>query len=181
MLRCERLTVEASQRIRPGALKRRRPRGDYAERTAALCAEPVLPPGIRDERDEAVFEGLDGRMGEFVASVHSLRPDLHGRTWLVEVFYPGGQAAPKISFAAKNALMTQGLSVSDRVPVLAAVDVAVITRLEPDEAYPAACLRWATTGGLRPEDVLLAVITRDRRSTLLQAGLCDNGRWTWLP
>jgi hypothetical protein len=70
--------------------------------------------------------------------------------------------------------------VSDRVPLLSAEDVNVLTRMHPDAAYPAACQRYAATGALGPGEALLAIVRRDPRETVLHAGLCVDGGWAWL-
>ena len=108
------------------------------------------------------------------------RPDLDARTWLVEAHYPSASVASKISFATKNALVELGLSVSDRMATLAAGDVDVIVRMSPEDAYPAACRRYFASGSLGADDALLSVILRDTQATILHAGLCEQGQWTWL-
>ncbi len=52
--------------------------------------------------------------------------------------------------------------------------------MKPDEAYPLACRRYFAEGSLGPNDALLGILTRDRRETILHAGLCDRGTWSWL-
>lgn len=178
-MECERMSVEAAARLRPGLVTPERPRGDYMERSVVLCTQRVLRAGLRSDRDEAVLSDLDVRADELAAAA-ATRPDLADRTWLVETFYPSAQVSSKLSFAAKNALMGQGLAVSDRVPTLAVGDVAVLTRMSPAEAYPAACQRWAANGGLGAGDALLAVVSRDPRETALHAGVCADGVWTWV-
>ena len=179
-LECERLTAETASRRYPGEINAPRPRGDYVERTLVVCRERLLRPGVRPPRDEAILSSLEATTGELARTAASLRPDLHGSTWLVEAYYPSGPVAAKITFATKNALMGRGLQVSDRAPILGAGDVDVITRLPPDEAYPAACRRYFETGSLGPDDTLLAVVHRDPRATVLHTGLCTLGQWTWL-
>ena len=123
---------------------------------------------------------LDERSGELARAVEALPGDIQDRTWLVETFYPTPEVADKIGFATKNALMTQGLSVSDRKPVLSAGDVDVLLRMSPDDAFIAACRRYADSGAIDGDDVLLAVAIRDLRETALHAGFCADGTWTWL-
>lgn len=178
---CERVSTQVVQQTRPGAVRPDKPRGDYVERDAVICTERLVRPGLRKSRDEAVLGNLDERAARLAATAHGSRPDLHDRTWLVEVFYPNIQVSSKLSFATKNALMHQGLGVSDRLMGLAAGDVDVLTRMSPYEAYPAACTRYEQTGSLGEGDVLLAVVSLDPRETQLHAGLCDGGQWSWLP
>ena len=102
------------------------------------------------------------------------------RVWLVEANVPTAPLGTKIAFATKAALMRQGLAVSDRTVTLGAGDVDVLTRLPPLAAYPAACRRYADGGSLRPGDALLFVMVLDPRETMLHAGLCIDGGWTWL-
>ncbi|MEZ4316658.1 MAG: hypothetical protein R3F61_04120 [Myxococcota bacterium] len=180
-LDCERYSAQTGSERYPGAIRPARARGDYVERDAVMCAERLMRPGLREARDEAILTELEPLSRDIVTKAVSLRTDLADRTWLVETYYPSGEVSSKISFATKNALMGQGLAVSDRVPVLGVGDVGVITRMDPDEAYPTACLRYAATGTLREGDALLAVVSRDARETILHGGLCVDGRWTWIP
>ena len=105
---------------------------------------------------------------------------LADRRWLVQVYYPNTQVAAKLDFAAKNALMSGGVDVSDRAPLLSATDVRVITSLEPSQAYAVACRRYVQTGGLGANDALFALVSRDPQETTLHAGLCADGQWSWL-
>lgn len=180
-LECERLSAETAAAEHPGRVWTSPPRGDYVERSALVCEGRMMRAGLRAARDEAVLDGLAAESGAFAGAVRGLGPLATARTWLVEVHYPNAQVAPKLSFAAQNALRSEGLAVSDRVPALAVGDVEVITRLPPSEAYAAACQRYAANGSLRSgQDALLAVILRDSRATILSAGVCVDGGWTWL-
>ena len=177
---CTRTDVATADELRPGEVRRNRARGEFGDRDVVLCQERLLGPEVRGARDTAILDGLDATTAELVGRVASLRPDLAERTWLVEVFYPSAQVVPKIRFAAQNALVSDGLSVSDRTPALAAGDVEVLTRMEPSQAYPSACRRYVDSGSLHEDDVLLAIVMRDPRQTNLHAAVCDRGRWTWL-
>lgn len=179
-LDCEPMSAEVGAARRPGEITTSQPRGDFVNRSAMLCAERLLDPGVRAPRDEAILASLDAMTTEMAAAAASRRPDLAGRTWLVESHYPSAEVASKLSFAAKTALARQGLSVSDRTPLLAVGEVGVLTSLPPERAYAAACQRYAATGGLGSTDALLAVVSRDPRETLLHAGLCVDGAWSWL-
>jgi len=176
---CERMDGETASARHPGLIEAPGPRGDNIERSALVCRERVMAEGLRPARDEAVLMDLDDTVSGFALAAGSLRSDLTERTWLVEVHYPSAPVSSKIAFAAKNALNSQGLRVSDRAMTLSAGDVSVLTRLPPGEAWPAACRRYAA-GGLGEGDALLAVVTRDPRETQLHAGICDRGQWTWL-
>lgn len=179
-LECEPLATETAAARHPGRVVTPGPRGDYVERNAVVCVERLTRVGQRDPRDEAILSSLQALGAEMATAALDRRPDLKGRTWLVESFYPSATVSAKISFAAKNALSSKGLLVSDRVPTLAARDIEVLTRLSPESAYPAACQRYARAGTLDSEHVLLAVVSRDPRETRLHAGLCADGQWTWL-
>lgn len=179
-LECERLGVDEASRAYPGEVAAPGPRGDYFPRTALVCHERFMRQGLRSDKDEAVLSELDARTTQLAYAADALRPDLKGSTWLVETYYPSAQVSAKLAFATKNALVAQGLRVSDRTPTLAAGDVQVITRLDPDDAYPAACQRYFANGSLGPDDALLGVLTRDPRETVLHAGVCAGGQWTWI-
>ncbi len=179
-MECERMSAEAASRKYPGEVARPGPRGDLYPRSALVCTERFMRLGLRSDKDEAILSTLDQRSTELALAAGSLRPDLDGSTWLVEAYYPGNQVASKISFATKNALVAQGLRVSDRTPLLGAGDIQVITRMAPSAAYPAACQRYFENGSLGQDEVLLGVVSRDPRETILHAGLCTNGQWTWL-
>lgn len=179
-LECERLTVERARELRPGELPPAKPRGEFLERDVVVCAERLLRPGLRDPKDDAILATLEDRVSEVATAAIAARPELETRTWLVETYYPNAPVVTKVSFATKNALMQQGLSVSDRVPTLGAGDIQVLTRMRPEEAYPAACQRYLSKGDLKENDALLAVVSRDPRETILHAGLCVDGNWTWI-
>lgn len=179
-LECERMDAETGSQRYPGEIRTSPPRGDFVERSAIVCAERLTRPGLRATRDEAILSALQPLVADLTAAAGDLRPDLGDRTWLVESYYESAQVSAKLSFATKNALVDQGLTVSDRTPTLSAADVEVITRLPPTTAYEAACERYTANGSLHEGDVLLAVVSRDPRETILHAGLCTDGRWSWL-
>ncbi|MEL6347259.1 MAG: hypothetical protein AAFV53_29355 [Myxococcota bacterium] len=179
-LDCERLKAGDASREYPGEVKVSGPRGDFVERSALICRERLMRPGLRAAADEAVLRELEATVSDLATVAASLQPDLEARTWLVEAYHPSGPVSGKISFATKNALVGAGLRVSDRTPILSAKDIEVITRMPPSEAYPTACARYFATGGLGEDDALLAVVNRDPRETILHAGLCVQGRWTWV-
>ncbi|MFT7519946.1 MAG: hypothetical protein ACI9MC_002090 [Kiritimatiellia bacterium] len=179
-LECTWMSAEAARRERPGQIRDGRPRGDYVERSVVVCAERQMRQGLRSARDEVILSSLESLTKEMATAAASLRPDLADRRWLVEVFYPNAQVAPKIGFATKNSMMSQGLSVSDRTPVLAAGDIDVLLRMPPEQAYPAACSRYTATGSVGDEHALLAIVHRDPLETILHAGICADGRWAWL-
>ncbi len=156
------------------------PRGDFLRRRTVLCRERLLPRGTRRAQDDAILGDLRATAGELASLAADRQPDAAGRTWLVETYYPDTQIAYKIGFAVKGALLERSLPVSDRVPTLAAGDVEVLGQVAPDRAYPLACARFAAAGALGPGEALLGVVLRDSRETVLHAGTCVDGRWSWL-
>ena len=179
-LECERVTPEAGREQHPSRVVDTRPRGDFLERSTLICTERPMRPGLRLPRDEAILADLDARATELALAATANHTGLAEPTWVVETFYPDVDVSWKIAFATKNALMSQGVRVSDRVPTLSAGDIGVITRMPAEEAYPTACRRYFDRGSLREGDVLLAVVRLDPRETALHAGLCVRGDWTWL-
>jgi len=177
---CTAISEAAGSQQYPGRIKPEPPRGDFIDKRAVICRERLMRAGLRDTRDEAVLSTLRTQTAELAAAAVAQRPDLGARSWLVEAYYPSVQVSGKIRFSTADALVSQGVPVSDRTPVLAAGDIDVITRMAPQQAYPAACARYAATGSLGEDDVLLAVMVRDPRETILHAGLCEGGRWSWL-
>ena len=179
-LECERMAAEAAAERYPGRISVQGGRTDGTEQSAVVCRERLIRLGVRAPLDEAILSTLDATATRLAGAAGSLRPDLAGRTWLVEAYYPAGPVATKIAFATKNALLAQGLAVSDRKPTLAASDVEVLSRTPPDQAYPTACAHYFASGSLGEGDTLLAVVHRDPRETVLHAGLCTDGQWTWV-
>lgn len=177
---CIRISAEEASAHYPGQVITSDGRGDYVERTAMICRQRLMRPGLRDARDEAVLNALDATTLNLATSAEARRPDLREHTWLVDAYYPNAKVGSKITFSTKNALMGLGLQVADRTLALNATEVEIIQRLHPDEAYPAACRRYAENGTLGKEDALLAVVSRDRRATVLHAGLCVDGVWAWI-
>lgn len=179
-LDCTWTDPERGSQLYPGRIVTPAPRGDFTERETVICRERLLAAGLRPARDEAILSGLEARASGLATAAAARHTELAGATWLVEVFYPSAPVSPKVAFATKNALMQQGVAVSDRVPRLGVGDIDVITRLPPEAAYPAACWRYHANGSLGADDVLLAVVSRDLRETDLHAGLCVQGNWAWL-
>lgn len=179
-LDCDRLSTLEAQKRFPGKVRPTAPRGDYIERGAVACRQRLVRPGLRSKRDEAVLRTLDATSLEVARAAVSLRPELEEHTWMVDVYHPSAVVSAKVAFAHKNTLMGQGVAVSDRTPVLSAGDVDVITRMAPAAAYPTACRRWKDTGAVGEGQVLLGIVNRDPRETLLHAGICTDGRWTWI-
>jgi hypothetical protein len=179
-LDCERLSSETGSQRYPGEISPARPRGGFGERETVVCRERILRAGLRSPLDEALLTDLQPTAAGLAETAAAVRPELAGATWLVEVNVPNPEVAAKVAFATKSALVEQGLSVTDRTPRLAVGDLEVITRMAPDDAYPTACVRWFATGALGPDDAILTVLSRDPRETVLHAGVCVGGQWSWL-
>ncbi len=179
-LECQRLREETARELYPGEIAEPSPRGDYIHTEVVVCEERLMAKGERRDREEAVLAELRGTSSEIAAAAATAAPELGGKTWLVEAYYPDPQVASKIAFASKTALMSRGRKVSDRVPILGSGDIMVLGSMPPRQAYPLACRRYLEEGALGPDDVLLATILLDGRETILHAGLCTNGEWRWL-
>lgn len=175
-MECVALSAEVAQQQRPGAFAPASPRGALAERQLVQCREPYLPARLRAPADSTVLFDLSARAEEIAGAAVALRPDLAGRTWRVEAHHANAAVAEKLRFAGATALMARGLSLSDRAVYLGAGDIDVLTRLDPDEAWPIACHRYA----LGESEALLVLLSRDRRESAVHAGLCADARWEWL-
>lgn len=141
------------------------------------CKRRFIRLGERPARDEVILTSLRETAGDVVrAAVAQAGEEL---TWHVDAFYPSIEVAAKIAVAARTELAERGHRVSDRVPLLAAGDIAVLSRLPPKDAYPIACKRYFAEGALKERDVFLGLMIVDPRETQLHAGLCMRGEWRW--
>lgn len=176
---CSRASIEEAKKAHPGLLEDAHPRGDFIEREAMLCAEPIVGSQQRNPRDAAILWGLT-QTSEQMASQLTEVTGAQEATWLVEVHYPSAAVVSKVSFAAKGALLHNGLQVSDRLPVLGVGDIEVLSSLPALQAYPLACRRYYSPGRLTQDDAVLSLMVLDSRETELHAGACVRGQWTWL-
>ena len=133
--------------------------------------------GERPARDEAILETLRKSTGDIVQAATAQAGS--EKIWHVDAFYPQVDVATKIAVATRTELAERGKKVSDRVPVLTAGDIAVLSRMEPPKAYPVACARYFAEGVLGENDAFLAVMIVDPQETQLHAGLCIDGTWKW--
>lgn len=179
-LDCDVLGVLAASERHPGRVASPRPRGDYLDRTVLACKQHVLRTGLRSPREAAVLTRLHA-LTTAVAQRAAVLPGLGGRTWLVEANDVTAPLTAKVRFATQNALMEAGLTVSDRLPRLGPSDIQILGPRSPLTSWPAACTRVHQTGTLSPRDALLVVTPLDARQTTLQAGVCADGTWQWLP
>lgn len=179
-LQCTRLSQVEAARLHPGVVPEAPARGANLSVTDALvCERAFLSEGERPPRDEAILSALGSTVEQIVQSAAALndRPDA---VWHVDAFYPDPKVAAKISVAARTRLVENGRRVSDRVPVLAAGDVVVVSHLPFSKAYPTACARYFAEGSLADPAIFLGLMIVDPRETALHAGLCVNGKWKWL-
>lgn len=179
-MECERVPVSVAIARYPGVVRPPDPRGDLVEREVLICSEKLMNPDLRSPADEAILSSLDQTAQDIAGLATAARPELRDKTWLVESHTANPEVSAKLSFAAKNALVNQGMTVSDRSPILGFDDIQVITRLSPMEAWPAACFRYAQNESMGPDDALLASVVLNPRETIVHSGVCAQGVWTWL-
>jgi hypothetical protein len=179
-MECERVPVPVAVARYPGVVPPPDPRGDLVERQVLICTERLMDKDLRSPADEAILSNLNETAQEIAAMATASRPGLKDATWLVDSHTADPAVSAKLSFATKNALVKQGLKVSDRTPILGFDDIRVITRLPPMDAWSAACFRYAETGSLGKDDALLASMVLNPNETIVHTGVCAQGVWTWL-
>lgn len=177
-LECEHLSQAQAHALYPTQVPELPARGTHAVNNALVCTPRIMNHGERPARDELILSNLSKSVGEITDAAAALgHSDL---TWHVDSFYPDARVASKISVAARTDLAESGRKVSDRVPLLAAGDLAVLSRLSPQESWPLACTRYFAEGSLTERDAFLGVMIVDPRETQLHAGVCLGGEWRWL-
>lgn len=177
-LECLRLSQAEAHARYPGEIPDLPGRSTGGAVDALVCSPRFLRPNERAPRDEAILSSLSGAVGEIIAAASAVAPgDL---TWHVDAYYPDPRVAAKISVAARNDLVERGHRVSDRVPVLAAGDIAVLARMPPSEAYRTACARYFVEQVMAEHEALLSIMIVDRRESQLHAGVCRRGEWKWV-
>jgi hypothetical protein len=178
-LSCQRLAqAEAHQRF-PSEVPENAVRELATGETDALvCENDVMSAGDRSSRDEGILRSLTASTSALteLASASVTAPV----TWYVDTLYPNQRVASKVSVAARVELAERGRAVSDRVPLLAAGDLEVLSHLSLHQAFVLACTRAFAEKSLTERDVLLAFSIVDVRDTSLHAGLCQQGSWRWL-
>ena len=177
-LECNRLSQAQAHEQFPGRVPDLPPRGSYSNIDALTCSTRIAEPGDRPPRDEVILTSLRQTVGEITRLASAAAPET--TNWHVDAFYPQLAVAQKISVAARMDLAERGHKVSDRVPVLAAGDIAVLARMPAAKAYPLACQRYFTEKVLIEPDAFLGLMIIDARETDLHAGVCVGGRWKWL-
>jgi hypothetical protein len=177
-LECAALSQERAHELYPSQVPELPPRGGVEPGQVLACGKRYLDYGERSARDEGILSTLGKSVGELVQAANALVPG--DVTFRVDAFYPEPAVAAKISVAAKMALVERGRKVSDRAPLLAAGDVAVLWNLPPRTAFPAACARYAAEKALKDDEAFLGLMIVDSREMQLHAGVCVRGEWKWL-
>lgn len=147
-------------------------------RDVMVCAGRIMAENERKPRDEAILSTLSEQVSAI--TTQAAGAVAQGARWHVDTFYPSVEVAAKVSVAMKTELASRGLHVSDRVPLLAAGDLAVIGRLPPERSHAIACQRYFAEKSLEAPDVLLGIVLIDPAETSLHAGVCEAGAWRWL-
>lgn len=179
-LDCRRITQAEGANRFPGQVPEPSVRGQtFSDTDAVICERRMLDGDERPPRDEAILSGLSTEVGDLV-KIAATTDGTQEALWHVDAFYPEPQVAAKIAVAARTTLAEQGRAVSDRVPILAAGDVAVVSRLPPGQSYAIACKRYFAEKSLGEHDVFLALMIVDPSESQLHAGVCAQGHWRWL-
>lgn len=178
-LDCQRVPQAAAHQRFPGVVPEPAARTTTMMQIDALiCERRFVRYGVRGARDEAILTSLRQSVGEITELAQATSaPDT---TWHVDAFYPEPKVAAKIAVAAKTDLAERGLSVSDRVPLLAAGDLAVMRGMPTAQLYPLACKRFFDQRSLGEKDAFLGIVLVDARETQLHAGVCQGGQWRWV-
>lgn len=177
-LECTRMSQTLAHELHPGQVPEVPPRGASVNTDVLTCTRRITRQGERSARDELILSSLSQMVGGLTQVASALHPG--EVTWRVDAFYPEPTVAAKISIAARTALAERGRKVSDRVPVLAAGDLAVLGRMPAVKAYPLACARYFAQRVLAEQEVFLGLMIVDPREAQLHAGLCVRGEWRWL-
>lgn len=178
-LDCVRMNQARAHELYPGRVPEPAPRQSSESIVDALiCSSRYIDLDERPARDEALLSHLRRNVGELTDAASTLGTSK--TTWHVDAFYPDARVAGKIAVTARTELAERGRKVSDRVPLLAAADLAVLHPLPPEKAFPIACKRYFAEKSLDTNDAFLAVTLVDPRETQLHAGVCLDGEWRWL-
>ena len=177
---CRRVTQAEAHALHPGEIPEPASRTLAGSTTDVLtCRRRFVRLGERPARDEVILTSLRETAADIVRAAVAQADAKAPVTWHVDAFYPSIEVAAKIAVAARTELAERGHKVSDRVPLLAAGDIATLSRLPPRDAYPAACSRYFAEGVLTDGDAFLALVIVDPRETQLHGGVCVHGEWKW--
>lgn len=179
-LECQRISQAEAHARHPVAVPEPAARATSAVTDALDCQRLYMREGERPARDELVLSSLRKDVSELIATAAAKIPNGQSVVWHVDAFYPEQAVAAKVAVAARTQMAELGFAVSDRVPLLAAGDIAVLGRMPPQQAYPVACSRYVAQGLLDDNHVFLGFMLVDAREGQLHAGLCMRGKWTWL-
>ncbi|MDX2020585.1 MAG: hypothetical protein SF187_10110 [Deltaproteobacteria bacterium] len=179
-LECQRISAAEAHARHPVQVPEPPARATGAQVDALDCQRLYMREGERPARDEMVLSSLRRDVAELVAAARAKVPHEPPLVWHVDAFYPDQAVAAKVAVAARTHMAELGLTVSDRVPLLAAGDIAVLGRLPAQQSYPTACARYVDQGVLGDDHVFMGLMIVDGREGQLHAGLCRRGQWTWL-
>lgn len=179
-LDCVRLDADVAHRRYPGLIDAPHPKGELRSSDVLRCQQRLLRAGLRPNGVEALLGTLQDRVADAARATRAEAPELTPRTWLVAAHLASPAVSAKVRFAAQNALMAEGLAVSDRAPIWSAGDVRALAGLPGDQVMPAACARMHALGQLDSDTALLGLTQVAPRETGLHAGVCADGAWTWL-
>jgi hypothetical protein len=184
-LECERLDQAEAHRRYPAEVPVTPMKlGTLVTRDAVVCRRMVVPWRDRPTRDGVLLAALGTETtqiaGAVVGALESAG-DAHPRTRVfVDAFHPDARMAQKIARASRHALAERGLMTMDLAPLVAAADVDVMADLSFEKALAVGCARLRAEGTLGDDDVLVGVALLREQETTLHAGLCRQGRWSWL-
>ena len=139
-MECVRTSQEQAHALHPGEISDAPARRTVNDEDALLCTRRIMAHGERPARDEQILSSLRKNVGELAETAAAVGGD--ELTWHVDAFYPEARVAAKIAVAARTSLAEAGRKVSDRVPLLAAGDLAVLGRLPARDAFPLASARY---------------------------------------
>jgi hypothetical protein len=177
-LECVRLSHSQAHELYPGVVPAEPPRGAYWVTDALVCGSRIVKLGERAARDEAVLTTLRQSVGDLTRQATANAPA--DTLWHVDAFYPSPEVSQKIAVAARVDLAERGFNVSDRVPVLSAGDISVLSTTGGDKAFALACRRYFAEAVLHSGEGFLGFAMLDRHETSLHAGYCLDGKWRWI-
>lgn len=180
-LDCKRISQEEAHALYPDRVPEPASRtiaGDT--RDVLACKRRYIRLGERPARDELILTSLRETTSDVARAAVAQLPEGKTATWHVDAFYPQMEVAAKLATATRVELAERGHRVSDRVPLLAAGDIAVLWKLPPKDAYPTACKRWRAEGALKDGDAFVGLMIVDPRESQVHAGVCLNGEWKWI-
>ena len=184
-LDCERLDQAEAHRRYPATVPATSMKlGTLVTRDAMVCRRMIVPWSERAHREGALLASLSdeaAHMASAVVSAVSGAVDGQRTTRVfVDAFHPDPRMAHKIARASRHALAERGVQTLDLPPLLAAADVDVVATLPLEKAIAVGCARLHAEGTLSPDDVWVGVALLREHETTLHAGLCRQGRWSWL-